>query len=213
MSRVREYDNSARQAAAQATRERILQTAVRLLVDRGYQAMSIADLAAVAGVSPQTVYNAVGGKAAVLKAAYDFVLAGDADEVPMMARPEFIALRSSPDAASHARAYAALARQLSERIGPLLATVLDHAGADPALSEFVAVIEQERRTGNTRMVQALSERHGLPDGVSVDVVVDRVWVLTAPEVADRLLRRRGWTGAAYERWLARHLELAFTADP
>lgn len=213
MTRPRNYDNSARREAAQLTRARILAAAASLLVETGYLGMSIAALAQAAGVSPQTVYNAVGGKADVLKATYDVALAGDADDVPMSQRPEFLALHDSPDAASHARLYAALARHIAERVGPLLATVLDHAGADPALAEFVATIERERLTGNGHMVAALAQRHGLPDGVSVDEVVDQVWVLTAPDLADRLIRRRGWSPDAYEAWLATHLEVAFTTGP
>ena len=37
--------------------------------------MTIASLAKAAGVSPQTVYNSIGGKAAVVKAVYDVLLA------------------------------------------------------------------------------------------------------------------------------------------
>jgi hypothetical protein len=29
-----------------------------------------------------------------------------------------------------------------------------------------------------------------------------LWVLTAPELADRFVRRRGWTLDSYEAWLA-----------
>lgn len=213
MTRARSYDNSARREAAQLTRTRILAAAASLLVADGYPGMSIAGLARAAGVSPQTVYNAVGGKAEVLKATYDVALAGDADDVPMSRRPEFLALHDSPDAASHARLYAALARHIAERVGPLLATVLDHAGADPALADFVATIERERRTGNGHMVAALAQRHGLPDGVGIEEVVDQVWVLTAPDLADRLIRRRGWSPDAYEAWLATHLAVAFTTGP
>lgn len=213
MTRARDYDNSARTLASEQTRERVLAAAAELLTRQGYLKMTIAGLAAAAQVSPQTVYNLIGGKAEVLKATYDVVLAGDADEIPMSQRPEFLALRQSPDAATHVRLYAALARGLYERVGPLLATVLDHAGADQGLADFVATIERERRTGNSHMVTALAERHGLPAGVDLETVVDRVWVLTAPELADRLLRRCGWHPDAYQAWLGDHLVLAVTAGP
>lgn len=206
----RSYDISARQEASRQTRATILDVAIRLLTETGYQAMTIHGLAKAAEVSPQTVYNLIGSKADVLKAAYDVALAGDDEAVPMSERPEFLALRTSRSPRAHAASYAALSRHIYERVGPLLANVLDNAGADPALSAFVATIEAERRTGNSHMVRALAERHGLPRGISADEVVDRVWVLTAPDVADRLVRRRGWTADAYERWLADHLALALT---
>jgi AcrR family transcriptional regulator len=42
-----------------------------------------------AGVSTQTVYNAVGGKPALLRAVYDVTLAGDDHPVPIAERPAF----------------------------------------------------------------------------------------------------------------------------
>jgi len=32
--------------------------------------------------------------------------------------------------------------------------------------------------------------------------IDSFWVLTAPELYDRLVRQRGWTPDDYEHWLA-----------
>lgn len=208
VARSRSYDNSARLDAARETRRRILRTAQHLLMTSGYSTMTISALAQAAGVSPQTVYNAVGGKAEVLKATYDMVLAGDDADVPMSSRPEFLAMSRTPDAAAHARAYAAWTRAIYERVGPLVWTVLEHSGADPALLDFAATIETERRTGNTHMVTALRERHGLPAGLTPQTAVDSVWVLTAPDLADRLMRRCGWSATAYETWLGDHLILA-----
>ncbi|WP_067829684.1 TetR/AcrR family transcriptional regulator [Nocardia inohanensis] len=205
---ARSYDNSGRLDAARETRQRILRAAQEMLMTSGYSAMTIAALAKAAGVSPQTVYNSVGGKAEVLKATYDTVLAGDDSEVPMSERPEFLAMSRTPDGAAHARAYAAWTRAIYERVGPLLWTVLAHAGADPALEAFAATIETERRTGNTHMVTALEARHGLRPGLTPQTAIDSVWVLTAPETADRLMRRRKWSAAAYETWLGDHLVLA-----
>lgn len=208
MARSRSYDNSARLDAARETRRRILEAALELLTTSGYSAMTITALAKAAGVSPQTIYNSVGGKADILKATYDTVLAGDDSDVPMSERPEFLAMRETSDAAAHARAYAAWSRAIYQRVGPLLSAVLAHTGADPALAEFAATIERERRTGNTHMVTALRERHGLPTGLTPQSAIDTVWVLTAPETADRLLRRCGWSAEAYETWLGDHLVLA-----
>ncbi|MGW4351421.1 hypothetical protein ACWELJ_04955 [Nocardia sp. NPDC004582] len=126
----------------------------------------------------------------------------------MSERPEFLAMSRTPDAAAHARAYAAWTRAIYQRVGPLVWTVLAHAGADPALLEFSATIERERRIGNTHMVTALRQRHGLPATITAQAAIDSVWVLTAPDTADRLLRRCGWSATAYETWLGDHLVLA-----
>ncbi len=190
------------------TRRRIVAVATDLLVRGGYGAMTIAGLARAAGVSPQTVYNAVGGKAEVVKAAYDVLLAGDITAVAMSDRPEFRAVTQAQDPASYGAAYAAWTRRIHDRVGDLLAALLAHGAAgDPVLEEFLRTIDRERRTGNEA---------SLPTAIRADLgsqlprVVDVVWLLTSPEVHERLCRRAGWTPEDYERWLAAQLERAVT---
>lgn len=203
VSRPRAYDNSGRAQAAADTRRRILDSARTMLLDGGYHSMSIAGLASAAGVSPQTVYNAVGGKAGVVKAVYDVLLAGDEDSVPMSSRPEFLAMGEAPDRASFGRAYAAFSAGIWRRVGPLLGVLLaDGPGNDTTLGAFVATIDGERLTGNMHAITMLETRHGLPDGRQRGELVDELWTLTAPEVYDRFVRRRGWSHEAYTAWLS-----------
>ena len=205
---ARTYDNSARVERARETRAHIVDTAQGLLLEGGYAAMTVASLAAAAGVSPQTVYNSVGGKAAVVKAVYDRMMAADDAEVPMSERPEFQAMFTAADRAAFARAYAAWVRVLAGRVGPLLGALLAH-GTDATLTDLVATIEEERYVGTTHAMTGLRDRLGLPDGcrgkAGLTRLIDAVWTLNSPDGYDRLVRRRGWTPAAYEDWLAGQL--------
>lgn len=207
MSR-RAYDNSTREAAARETRARILATAYGLLVEHGYAALSVADLARAAGVSPQTIYNSVGGKADVLKACYDVTLAGDDADVPMGARPELRRLMEARSAEEFVERYAAWSRLLSSRVAPLVAAFIRPGTGDPGIVDFVATIEQERRIGTTNAMTHLRDRFGLRRGLTLARAVDAVWTLNSPEVYDRLVTRSGWSGAAYEKWLATQLRAA-----
>jgi AcrR family transcriptional regulator len=199
----RRYDNSERTRRASATTDRILRAALHLLLAEGYQAMTITSLAAAAGVSPQTVYNSVGGKAAVVKQVYDTLVGAGSSPVPISARPEFHRLLDVDDPERVVRGYAHHCRTLYERVGPLLGVLLAHGpGGDPVLEEFVATIDRERRTGNDAMLGALVDRHELRSGLTRRRAADLVWTLTAPDVEDRLVRRCGWSPSAYEEWLA-----------
>lgn len=203
---MRSYDNSGRREAAAATRTRILDAATEILLSGGYAEMTVARLAAVAGVSPQTVYNAIGGKAEVVKAVYDTLLAGDEDPTPMSQRPGFLAMRDSAGPAEFFAAYAAWTRGIYARVGPLLGVLLEGgAGGDAALRDFVATIEAERRTGNGHALELLRKTHGIPRVPGRMALHDAVWALTSPEVADRLIRRCGWSERRYESWLSRQL--------
>lgn len=205
----RSYDSTLRAEQARMTRARILDAARSLLLERGYPSMTISALAETAGVSTQTIYNAVGNKAAVIKAVYDVTLAGDDDPLPMAERPEFRAVSDATDVASMLRAYAAFGRGISERIAPLLAVLTTHSDDD--VRSFVTTTDTERLHGNTMTVNAISRRFGLPSGVTRRRAIDTVWALTAPELYDRLVRQRGWTPDDYEDWLASAMIAALVA--
>jgi AcrR family transcriptional regulator len=206
----RAYDSSVREARAQETRLRILESARRLVLDGGYRAMTIASLAAEAGVSPQTVYNSVGGKAEVVKAVYDVMLAGDDEPQPMSERPEFLAVQVAETVQGWAAAYAALSRSIQDRVGPLLSALLEHGpGGDPVLEELVTSINRERRRGNESSLRGLTSLGLVPKRAAERKhIVDVVWLVTGPEVYDHLVGRAGWSGRSYEAWLAAQLEAA-----
>jgi AcrR family transcriptional regulator len=205
---ARRYDASGREAGARETQRRILSAAQALLLDGGYGAMTIATLAAAARVSPQTVYNSVGGKGAVVKAVYDRMLAGDDEPVPMSERPEFLTLQAAETVAEWAAAYAAWTLAIMDRVGPLIGVLLEHGpGGDPVLEELVASMSRERRIGNENALRGLTERGLVPRRrTERKRLVDVVWLLTGPEVYDRLVGQAGWSDRSYRVWLTAQLE-------
>ena len=71
MKTQRGYSMELRAAAAEATRERILEAAGEAFLEHWYDDVTIASVAKRAGVSGQTVINHFGGKEALAMAAYD----------------------------------------------------------------------------------------------------------------------------------------------
>ena len=199
----RKYNNDRRAESALKTRQRILVAAAQELREVGYHAMTVASLARRAGVSPQTIYNAVGSKAAVIKSLYDVLVVGDDEPVPLGRRPEFEAVLQQPDAFATVRAYFALGAQLYRRVGELLGIVLaDGPGGDTELKEFAETIDRERRTGNEFIVEHLRTTFGLPPDRTPEWIVDVFWAVTSFELADRLVRRCGWQIEACYAWAA-----------
>lgn len=199
----RSYRSDARAESARETRRRIIAAAERELLEGAYHRTSVATLAAAAGVSPQTIYNAVGSKTQVLKAVYDVLLAGDDEPIPMRDRPEFQAVLAQRSVPATMRAYARVGRLIVDRVGQLLGAVLaDGAGSDVELRAFLDTIDAERRVGATVVVRHVAARFGLPEALTEQRAIDHVWTVTAPELADRLIRRSGWSSAEYEAWLA-----------
>lgn len=194
-----------------ATRHKVLSAARELFLRRGYVGTTIEAVAHRAQVSPQTVYNVIGAKAALFKAVYDVALAGDDEPVPIQRRAPLEQIRAAPDARTALALYARLGRQMYTRAGPLIAgLVVEGTGGDRTLQAFVRTIERERRTGNAAMAQHIATRFGLRPGLTEAEAADVLWALTAPELIDRLVRRRRWSLDSYETWLTRTLTEALT---
>ena len=206
--------SAARAEQVRETRRRVLAAARDLFLRRGYTGATVEAIAKRAAVSPQTVYNVVGGKAAVLKAVYDVTLAGDDEPVPMVARPLARAMLAATDGRECLRLYARMGREFFERAGPLVAVVfVQGAGRDPDVRAFVERIEGERAIGTAGVAAHVAARFGLREDLSVREAGDVLWTLTAPEIVDRLTRRRGWSLDRYESWLAGAMADALLRTP
>ncbi len=203
MAPARRYSTELRSEQTAVARRLILAAAGRLFVEKGYLGTTLATVAARAGVSVQTVYNVIGGKPAVLKAVYDVTLAGDDEPVAMGDRPAFRAMAQAASGKEMLERYAELGRQLSQRVLPLVTTLLAQAATgDPDLRAFADTIEGERAFGTSAVARSISERFGLRDGLSVTDAADILWVLTAPDLTDRLVNRRGWSWDKTQQWMA-----------
>ena len=142
MPPARRYSTELRSEQTALARRSILAAAGRLFVEKGYLGTTLATVAAQAGVSVQTVYNVIGGKPAVLKAVYDATLAGDDEPIAMGDRPAFRAMAQASNGREMLERYAELGRQLSQRVLPLVTTVLAQAATgDPDLRAFADTIE------------------------------------------------------------------------
>jgi AcrR family transcriptional regulator len=205
----RAYDNARRAAAARRTQERVVETAQRLLLERGYAGLAMADLAAEAGVSVPLLYKVFGPKPQLVKRVYDVLLAGDVDPVPVAQRPALQALAADPDPRGKLTRYAAISRAMLERAGPLASILLAAARAgEPDLQAFAATIDRERLAGATALATHLAETGALATGLTVERARDLIWLHTAPDTYRLLVLERGWTLDEHEQWFAASLAAA-----
>jgi len=201
-SRRRTYESPVRERQAQATRSAILRAAAELFVDPGYGHASMAAVARRAGVTAQTIYNTFGSKQVLLKAAYDITLSGDEEPIPLAERPDVKAMYRLADPAEFLHSYAALGREVVERVGPLMLQIAAGAAAgDPDLVKHQMVTDGERLVGTGMVVHRVVDLGGLAPGLSVEVARDRIWTLNSVQVWDLLTHSRGWTGEAYAAWI------------
>jgi AcrR family transcriptional regulator len=198
----RRYTSPRRRAQAEATRAEILRAAQRLLERDGYAATTMAAVAAEAAVALKTVYVAFGTKGGLLRALWNVLLRGDADDVPMGERPWYRELLADPDPRSRLDRLAAGSRAVKDRAGPMMAVIRDGAALDPDVAALWARIEHEFHELLAPVARTLAEEGVLRPGLDAKRAADVLWALNHPDVWRLLVRVRGWSADEYEIWLA-----------
>lgn len=193
-------DRRARQAAA--TRARVVDAAGRLFAERGYGATTIDAIAAEADVAVETVYARFKNKRNLLGAYLDTTIVGDAEPVPLLDRPEVQAVAAATDQREQLRLLARLIRTVLERNAPAHAVLRTAIAVDPALETLAIEDDNRRRTTQRAFVEMVRARGPLRDGVSPGDAADTMSALVNPDTWAYLTRRRGWSPARVERWLA-----------
>lgn len=194
-----------RRAKATRTRRSIVDAAHVLFVEKGYAASTIPEIADAAGVSRATVFNSVGGKADVLKAAYDLAVVGDDEPVPLHRRPEMLAMFAEADPRRTIELYSHLIGGVGERISPIYEAFRAAAGADTQIRDLWTQIQAERYFGATQFVRMLSSKGQLRAGLTTSTAADIVWVLIDNSLYHRFVVERGWKRRRFERWFATSL--------
>jgi AcrR family transcriptional regulator len=198
----RAYNSVRRHAQAQATRRGILVVAQRRFVTAGYVATTIEGIAAEAGVSAKTVYDAFATKPGVLRGVWDLALKGDTDDAPVEARPWFVRVLEEPDPARMVKLIAHNSVIVKQRIGPVLRVIRAASSVDDDSAALWALIQSDFHANQRVLVDAIAARKGLKVGLSVDRGADILWMLNHPDTWLALHDERGWSARAFERWFA-----------
>lgn len=209
------YRSPLRDAQAKATRGAIIEAAGRLFVDRGYAATSIDAVAEAAGVGRATVFTSVGGKAALLKAAYDVAVVGDDEPIPLPQRPWAQHVRDGSTQRERISRYAEMVTVVDARYAPIYEAFRGAASADPEVRDLWQEIRAERRRGAANFVRLICDLGPLREGLDLDTAADVVWILNDPGLYHQLVLEQGWSPANFCTWLGEtmHSQLLGSVDP
>lgn len=197
----RSYDSTGRRAQARATRERILQTARELFVERGYTRTSIADIAAAAGVSAPTVFSGFSSKVNLLKEAVETTLVGDTDPVPLHERPAMKHVHEGPTVEDVLDRLAAFVADRAPHVCPIYAAMDAAADADAEIAALAHTLDEHRLAGASRLAATVAARLGEDDPARLDDIRDTIWALDSPQLYQLLVTRRGWSVERYRDWI------------
>jgi AcrR family transcriptional regulator len=199
---ARRYSSPVRDDQARRTRQAIVTAARELFLAQGYAATTIDAIADAAHVSRRTVFNSAGGKAALLRLAFDWAIVGDDEPVALADRPAVQAVRTERDPHRALMGWAQLVAGIAGRVAPITEVAAAAADSDPAAAELLAGSTRRRMIGAVEFTQHLASLDGgLAPGVTEQQAADVCWALMDGYVYRRLVRDRGWTAAQFTQWL------------
>jgi AcrR family transcriptional regulator len=184
------------------TEAKIAAAATTLFCDQGYVDTTMAAIAAEAGVAVQTLYLRHGSKAAVLSAALDVAIAGDADPVELVDRSDdfYVRAMEEPGADSAIAIWAHGARSICDRSHRLY-EVIRSASADPDVAEVLEKNRTDRATGHRALADALTTKQGYDPTVPAQLAADLLYALGTEDAYLLFVVDRGWDVNEWERWV------------
>lgn len=199
VKRRRRYDATSRRASALRTREAIGDAAARLFVRDGFQATTIAAVAAEAGVSEETVYKKFRSKAGLVRAIRERGLAGDG---PTHAERRSNALRHAErDPRGIIEGWGRLTMEVAPRVMPILRLVAAGAATDPEMANLREELDLARLTRMRRNARSLARAGHLREGMRASEAADVLWACSSPELHELLVVRSGWPMERYARFI------------
>ena len=196
----RPYDSSRRQARAAESRRRILATALELFVANGYGQTSLAQIAAAAGVSVETLYATYRSKAALLRSVWFYAARADESEVALFDRPEVQAILAEPDLRVRHERYAMFLAEFHRRMSPVLDMITGATASEPGAAEMVEAWASRRlevATGHAELAASSGQL-----AVPIDEYRDVMFALLHGDLWRELVAGRGWSDERYAAWLA-----------
>jgi AcrR family transcriptional regulator len=192
-----------RREQAIRTRDRMLDAALALFMEQGYEDTTIQQVAAAAGVAVQTVYFTFGNKARLLSEVQDRVILGNAPSERWAEQPWAAELRSETDPRKLLDLFIEVDSQIKSRVSPFIARL---GAALPNDSGQAAARDARRDVFFGTVINRLHQLGALRSGLSRDRALDILRVVDSLEAYVELTERCGWSGEEWRAWLGHVLQ-------
>jgi len=183
-----------------ATRRKITDAASACFLELGYGSTTIKDIAARAGVAPQTVYFVFRNKVSILRAVLDLTIAGDEEPVPVKDRPWVTDLRAAARPKEAAELLALHGGAIVGRTTPLF-RVLQAASAEPEVDVLLKENKRQRAETLDYMARILADAGIITSSVQCQRFGDVLYGVLSEESYSLFVDERGWTQSDWQAWI------------
>jgi len=196
MTSPRHYNSKRREQTAEATRDRVIGAAKSLFSRDGIDRVTIAQIAAKAGVAGSTVYALFKSKDGILQAIMRAALFGE------RFRSAQAVMEGVTDPALMVALTAHVARAIYESENAELGLMRGASAFSPALREIEAEFEKLRFDMQADRIKLLFAEAKAKPGLDMAEARRIMWMYTSRDVHKMLTQDGGWTPERYQHWLS-----------
>jgi AcrR family transcriptional regulator len=178
----------------------VLDVALELFASKGYAGTTVSAIADRAGVSPQTIYQSLGGKRGLLESLIETAIAG----VP----PDdawWDTVAGLDAARARLEAMIEYSCDVLARTMPIHAVIRGAADKEAFASTLGRRLLSDRLTAQTERVRRYLA-DDLRPGLSVTEAGQRYSALASPDLYHVLVGELGWSAVSHRAWLTQLLE-------
>lgn len=198
----RPYNATNRQASSRETKRRIMAAAREAIIERGYRGATVAQMADIADVNPDTIYALVGRKPLILRELIEQAISGTDEPVVAEERDYVRAIGAEPDPRAKLAIYAKATCSIQGRLAPLFLALRDAARTEPEADQVWHEISNRRAANMRKLATDIRDTGALRRGLTIVEAADVLWATNSSELYVLMTVERRWEVDRYERWLA-----------
>lgn len=192
--------SSIRRSRSAATRAKVLRAAHAEFLERGFHGATIATIATRAGVATQTVYFVFHTKAQLISAVIDGAVMGSDPPTTPQQTAWWSQMQKAGTATESLRAFIRGAAPLFQRAGPISDILRAAALTDDEVKATYDMHERMRRSGFREVIETVSTKGALKEGLTVDTATDALMVVFGDTSYVLLTQECGWTHEQAVEW-------------
>lgn len=185
---------------SQRTHAKVVAAATQCFVERGYLSTTMAEVAAAAEVTVQTLYLRFGSKVALLAATHDVTLVGDEEPVPVLNRPWVTQLRQEADGPAAVSLLVEQLQRMHTRVSDLYAAI-QSSSADPHVAVLLDDLRRQQAQTLTALVGELATKSGYRTDLEPTCASDIVYALAGIDSHRLLVHDRSWSAQQWHVWV------------
>jgi AcrR family transcriptional regulator len=188
---------SLQEVRRKAAQRLVIDAAIELMVERGYNATTMTAIAEHARVAERTLYNLFGSKSGLMLATLrDRTTGGEIDQLGM----DHEHMRSLDDPLEIIEFAVDTNHRVASRSIALFQVAYQAAAVEEEVAVALEALEEQRFHHQGEVIDLLQEKGHLRTDIPYDLIKRGFWLMAGPETVIKAIRA-GWSLDTYTSWL------------